>query len=178
MTKNFKYIFSLVIMTTAFSAAALAQLPSLANVGDDVYTSEEDGFEIAVPDQCFKVTAATGERTYTCDLKEGRVSVSISEGDPPLKTDADLALFLKGFRDTLAKAPDVKVFGETSAKIGDYRGSAFQITIAGDKTLMIALAWGKFAVVITGRANSKVENSAELISSAVQSFTFVSPNKE
>lgn len=178
MTKNFRYIVSLAVMTIAFSAAAFAQLPSLANVGDDVYTSEADGFEIAVPGQCFKVTAATDERTYTCDLKEGRVSVSVSKGDDLVQTDADLGYFLKGFRDALTKAPDVKIFGETSAKIGDYRGSAFQITIGGDKTLMIALAWGKFAVVITGRANSKVANSAELISAAVQSFSFVSPNSK
>ena len=176
MTKHLNYFISLVIMTLALAVAALAQAPSLANIGDHVYVSEADGFEIAVPDQCFKVTGGDGDRTYTCDVKEGRVSVSISEGDAPVKTDADLAAFLTGFKGSLMNAPDVKVFGETSAKIGDYRGAAYQLTLGGDKTLMIALAWEKFSVVISGRANSKVANSAELISAAVQSFTFVSPH--
>ncbi len=86
-----------------------------------------------------------------------------------------MANFLKGFKDTLVKSPDVKILGETSAKIGSYRGAAYQMTLVGDKTLIIALTWEKFVVVITGRANTKVANSADLIGGAVASFTFVSP---
>ena len=47
------------------------------------------------------------------------------------------------------------------------------MTIDGDKALMVALVWGKYTVVISGRANAKAANSAELISEAVQSFSFV-----
>lgn len=68
--------------------------------------------------------------------------------------------------------------GESPSQIGNYRGAAYQITIDGDKTLMVALAWGKFAIVISGRADSKVANSAELIAGAVQSFTFVSADSK
>ncbi|MBK7934723.1 MAG: hypothetical protein KA956_07490 [Pyrinomonadaceae bacterium] len=175
MTKNFKYIISLIVMTTAFAVAASAQLPSLADLGDDVYASDADGFEIAVPEECVNFSDGEGGRNYTCDVKEGRISVSITNDGPPIKTEADVANFLKGFKDTLVNSPDVKMFGETSAKIGSYRGAAYQITLGGDKTLMIALTWGKFVVVITGRANSKVANSADLIGGAVESFKFVSP---
>lgn len=178
MTKNFRYIVSLAVMTIAFSAAAFAQLPSLANVGDDVYTSSADGFEIAVPHECVKVAAATDERTYTCNLTEGMIRISVNSNTPGIKSDGDISMFLKGFKEGLLEETGVKFFGETAAKVGDYRGAAYQITIDGDKTLMIALAWSKFAVVITGRANSNVPNSAELISSAVQSFSFVSPTSK
>ena len=37
MTKNIKHIISLVVMTLAFAIAAAAQVPSLANIGDDHY---------------------------------------------------------------------------------------------------------------------------------------------
>ncbi len=73
MIKNFKYIFSLVIFTTAFAFAASAQLPSLADLGDDVYTSDADGFEIAIPEECVNFSDGEGGRNYTCDVKEGRI---------------------------------------------------------------------------------------------------------
>jgi len=174
MTKSINYITSLAIMTVAFAVAASAQLPSLADVGHDVYTSTADGFEIAVPHGCVKLTNSETERTYTCDVKEGRIVVTVSVEGAPINTDADLAVYLKGFKDTLVAAPGVKFFGETPAKIGSYHGAAYQLTVDGDKTLMIALAWGKFTVTITGRAKGDIEHSAELISSAVQSFEFVS----
>ncbi|HRI05046.1 MAG TPA: hypothetical protein PLL77_15020 [Pyrinomonadaceae bacterium] len=178
MTKNIKYLVSLVFMTLVFAVAATAQLPSLANVGDDVYTSEADGFEIAVPDGCMKSGLDEGVRSYSCDVKEGRITVLVNPDNTNIKTNADLANFLRGFKEGLVKNPDVKFFGETTAQIGDYRGASYQITMEGEKTLMVALVWGKFAVLISGRANSKVANSAELISSAVRSFTFVSPSSK
>lgn len=178
MTKNSKYLISLVFMTLTFTVAATAQLPSLANVGDDVYTSEADGFEIALPDGCVKASNIEGGRAYSCDVKEGRIAIMINVDDVPIKTDADLANFLTGFKNGLEKNPSVKIFGETKAQIGDYRGASYQITMDGDKTLIVALAWGKFTVVISGRADGKVANSAELISSAVQTFTFVSPSSK
>lgn len=178
MTKNIKYLISLVFMTLTFTVAATAQLPSLANVGDDVYVSEADGFEIGVPDGCMKSSIVEGTHSYSCDVKEGRIAIIINTDNPNIKTDADLANFLTGFKQGLVKNPDVKLFGETTAQIGDYRGASYQITMEGEKTLMVALVWGKFAVLISGRADSKVANSAELISSAVQSFTFVSPSSK
>lgn len=162
----------------AMVVAASAQVPSLANVGDDVYTSTEDGFEIAIPDTCVKISDGEAGRSYNCEIKEGLVLVMINEEDSPIKTDAELAGFLQGFKDGLINKPGVKLFGETSSKIGDYRGAAYQITIDGDKTLAVALAWEKFTVVVLGKANSKIAGSAELISKAVQSFTFVSPVKK
>ena len=175
MTKKISYIISFVIMTMAFAVAAAAQLPSLANVGDDVYISEADGFEIAIPEGCVEVVDGEDGREYRCEVKEGNIKVTIDPNNPEIKSDTDLAAFLKGFKESLAGNPDVKFFGETNAKIGNYSGAAYQLTIGGEKTLVIVLAWSKFAVVISGRANSKVANSAELIGGAVQSFTFVSP---
>ncbi len=156
-----------------FSIAASAQTASLAAVGDEVYHSEADGFEIALPNSCVTVKSTEGGRNYICDLKEGRVSVSITLGTNVIKTDKDVAAFLSGFREALEGDSGVKLLGETSANVGDYRGAAYQLTIDGDKSLMVALVWEKFTVVISGRANSKVANSAELISEAVQSFSFV-----
>ena len=178
MRINFKYFFSLFVMMMAFSAAASAQLPSLANVGDDVYTSETDGFEIAVPQSCVKTGAGDGGRAYSCDVKEGRIAILVNPDSAPVKTDADLAKFLKGFKEGMLRDSSIKLFEESPAQIGDYRGAVYKITIDGDKTLMVALVWGKFSVVISGRADSKVANSAELIGAAVQSFAFNSPNSK
>lgn len=178
MTKNIRYIISLAIMTVACAVAASAQVPSLANNGDHVYMSEEDGFEIAVPDQCVKVTSGDEGREYRCETKEGLIRITVNPDSPVIKTDADVTMFLDGIKAGMSEEPSIKLFGETSAKIGSYRGAAYQLTMGGDKALMIALVWDKFTVIIAGRANSKVANSAELISSAVQSFTFVSPNSK
>lgn len=167
-----KNILGLLFTVAAFSMAASAQLPSLANVGNDVYTSADDGFEIAVPNGCMKMTGSGASRSYVCELKEGRIAINISEDNVDIKSDKDVAFFLTGFKGALEKDPTVKIFGESSAKIGEYRGAVYQITLEGDKTLILALAWGKFAVTIIGRANGKVANSAELISTAVQSFAF------
>lgn len=94
----------------AFAASASAQLPSLANVGDDVYTSEADGFEIAVPDGCIKTAASEGGRAYSCDVKEGRIAIMINPDSAPIKTDADLAKFLKGFKEGLLGDPSTKLW--------------------------------------------------------------------
>lgn len=167
-----KNILGLLLMVAAFSAAASAQLPSLANVGDDMYTSEEDGFEIAVPDGCMKMSSSANGRSYTCELKEGRIVVNVDSGSTEIKTDKDVADFLTGFKTSLSRDPGIKLLGESPAKIGDYRGAAYQLTLDGDKTIMVAVVWGKFAVTILGRANGKVAGSSELITAAVQSFAF------
>lgn len=169
----FKHVAFLVIAIALFSVAGSAQTASLANMGDEVYESEADGFEIALPKACVVVKSAADGNNYVCDVKEGRVSVSVTLGPNVIRTDKDVAAFLSGFREALAGDSGVKLLGETSAKVGDYRGAAYQLTIDGDKSLMVALVWEKFVVVISGRANSKVANSAELISEAVQSFSFV-----
>ncbi len=170
---NFKQFCFLVTTIALFCVAASAQTASLANVGDEVYHSDTDGFEIAVPKSCMVVKNTADGRNYVCDLKEGSVSVSVTLGTNVVKTDKDVAAFLTGFKDALAGDSGVKLIGETSAKVGDYRGAAYQLTIDGDKALFVALVWEKFTVVISGRAYSGAANSAELISEAVQSFSFV-----
>jgi len=176
--KIIKHFSFALIAIALFTFAASAQLPSLADVGDDVYHSDADGFEIALPDGCVSPRQTDIGRSYVCEVKEGSVSVSITRGDTPVKSDTDVAAFIQGFRGVLAKDAGVKLVGETSAKIGDYRGAAFQIILDGDKVMMVALVWDKFTVVITGRANGKVANSAELIQNAVTSFEFVSPESK
>ncbi len=171
-----KNILGLLFIVSAFSVAASAQAPSLANVGDDIYTSEDDGFEIALPDGCVKVSASENGRNYLCDLKEGRVVVMIQNSDPIIKNDTDLKNYLVGFKRGLQKDASVSIVNEIPSKIGEYSGMTYMMTIDGDKSLMVALAWQKFTVTILGRAYSKVPNSAELISAAVQSFAFVSDN--
>jgi hypothetical protein len=178
MTKNIKRIISLVIMTTAFAFVAAAQAPSLADVGHDIYRSEADGFEIAVPHQCVKVTSADGLREYRCDSKEGLIKVMVNPVSHAVKTDADIADFTGGFKKGLLEDPGIKILGETGAQIGSYRGAAYQLMMGNDKTIMIALAWETFEVVIIGRADSRVANSAELIGAGVQSFTFVAPTQK
>lgn len=171
-----KNLIGLLFAIAVFSFAAPAQALSLANVGDDIYTSEDDGFEIALPDGCVKVSASENGRNYMCDLKEGRVVVMIQNSDPIIKNDTDLKNYLVGFKRGLQKDASVSIVDEIPSKIGEYSGTTYMMTIDGDKSLMVALAWQKFTVTILGRAYSKVPNSAELISAAVQSFTFVSDN--
>lgn len=171
--KILKHISFAVLAIVLFSVAASAQAPSLADVGDEVYVSEADGFEIAVPKSCVSVKSTAEGHNYICDVKEGRVSVSVTLGTNVITSDKDVAAFISGFKDALMGDAGVKLLGETSAKVGDYRGAAYQMTIDGDKAMMVALVWGKFTVVISGRANAKAANSAELISEAVQSFSFV-----
>ena len=117
-------------------------------------------------------------RSYSCDLEKALGLVMINKEDLPIKTDAELAGFLITFKEGLTNKPDVKFFGETKSQIGDYRGAAHQISIDRHKTLAVALEWEKFTVVVLGKADNKVAGSAELISTAVQSFTFVSPVKK
>lgn len=170
---KFLFLVSIILSGTVM---ATAQMPSLANVGDDVYTSEDDGFEIALPDGCVKVSASENGRNYMCDLKEGRVVVMIQNADPIIKNETDLKNYLVGFKRGIQKDASVSIVNEIPSKIGEYNGTTYMMTIDGDKSLMVALAWQKFTVTILGRAYSKVPNSAELISAAVQSFTFVSDN--
>lgn len=167
----------LLMATMLAVAGASAQSVSLADIGNDVYKSEADGFEIAVPHNCFKVTPTEHGRSYVCDVKEGRVVVDADAGDPPVNTDADLAAYLEGFRDALNGADGVKVLSETPVHLGDYRGATYQLTAKGDKIYMTAICWTKFAITITGQAASSVPNAAKLISDAVQSFTFAAKPK-
>jgi len=167
-----KNILGLLLVVAAFSMAASAQLPSLANVGDDMYTSEEDGFEIAVPDGCMKESKSATERTYRCELVEGIIIIQVQEGTVKIQTDKDVRDYLAGFRSGFEKNVQTKLLNESPAKIGEYKGASYTASVGDEKALVIALAWQNFSVTILGRANSKVANSAELIAAAVQSFAF------
>ena len=114
-----KNILGLLFIVSAFSVAASAQAPSLANVGDDIYTSEDDGFEIALPDGCVKVSASESGRNYFCDVKEGRVAVIIQNADPIIKNETDLKNYLVGFKRGLQKDASVSIVSEIPSKIGE-----------------------------------------------------------
>jgi len=170
MTKNIKSLIVLLIVTLAGAVGASAQAVSLADIGHYVYTSESDGFEIALPRECVKMSANEYGRDYSCNIKEGLVSVSVEVKDPAVRTDADVANFLTGFRGTLQHAKNVKVLRETPVHLGKYRGAAFELTIDGDKAYMTTLCWNKTTINIAGRALSAVPNSGKLIGDAVKSF--------
>lgn len=167
-------LLGLLFAVVVFSYVASAQAPSLKNVGDDVYTSKADGFEIAVPEGCMQMSTSQSGRDYVCELKEGRIAVMIAQSEPAIKTDADRKNYFIGFKGALQKNAGIQIVNEMPARIGDYSGTSYVFSLDGDTTLMIALAWEKFTVTIIGRANSKVADSAELIGAAVQSFAFIS----
>ena len=60
-------------------------------------------------------------RSCSCDLEEGLALVMTNKEDLPIKTDAELAGFLTGFKEGLINKPGVKFFSETKSQIGDYR---------------------------------------------------------
>lgn len=177
MTTNIRTLVVVLVATLAGGLGASAQAVSLADIGHDVYKSEVDGFEIAVPHDCFKVSPTENGRVYVCDVKEGRVVVQVEASDPPVNTDAELAAYLEGFRGTLNTATGVKVLGETPLHLGSYKGAAFQLTVNGDKTYMTTLCWARSTFTMTAQANSTVPNAAKLISDAIQSFAFTAKPK-
>ena len=177
MTTNIRTLVVLLIATLAGVAGASAQVVSLGDLGHDVYKSVADGFEIAVPHNCFKVTSIAHGRSYVCDVKEGRVAIQDEAGDLSVNTDADLAAYLSGFKGVLETAEGVKILGETPVHVGDFRGVAYQLTVNGDKVFMTTLCWTTFVITITGKADSSVPNAAKLISNAVQSFTLIAKAK-
>jgi hypothetical protein len=166
---------TLVVVLSAILAGAVgasAQAVSLVDIGHDAYKSDADGFQIAVPHDCVKVTPTANGRIYTCDVKEGRVVIHPEATDPVVSTDAELAAYLEGFRGTLHDAEGVQVLSETPLHIGDYRGAAFQLTVNGGSVYMTTLCHGRTTITITGRASPSVPDAAKLIGTAVQSFTF------
>ncbi|MFL6374158.1 MAG: hypothetical protein ACJ73D_05780 [Pyrinomonadaceae bacterium] len=172
MKTNIRTLIVILIATLAGAVGASAQAGSLANIGHDIYRSEADGFEIAVPHDCFKVTAADNGRVYVCDVKEGRITVHPQTSDPAVNTDAEVAAYLEGFRGTLKDAANVKVLSETPLHIGDYRGAEFQLTFSGGTVYMTTLCHGRTTITVTGQASQSVPNAAKLIGTAVESFTF------
>jgi hypothetical protein len=133
MNTSIRILITLLLAALAGAAGASAQAVSLADIGHDVYKSEADGFQMAVPHDCFKLIPAENGRTYICNVKEGRVVVQAGESDPPVNTDVELAAYLQGFRGTLNSAANVKVLNETPFHLGSYKGAAFQLTVADDK---------------------------------------------
>lgn len=171
-----KKLLGLLFAIAVFSVAASAQLPSLANVGDDVYASEEDGFELAVPDGCMQMTNAGATRTYRCDVAEGFILIQIEERAIPAKTDKDVQAYLSGLKSGFEKTAKTKLVNESPARIGEYRGASYSTMMGDDKTILIALVWEKISVTILGRSYASVANSEAKIVKAVSSFAFNSDN--
>ncbi len=170
-----KLVFCLIALFL-LAVAASAQDESLKDLtDDDVFHSKEDGFEIALPAELVQKGKVDNGRTYDWDFKEGSISVVIRHNlsAPASKTDADIAKFLKGVKQTMTEGMKATLLSETPARIGEYRGAAYLMTIDGHKTLLIALAWEKFTVAITGAVANKLPASEKLVFEAVQSFEFV-----
>jgi len=173
---NLKVLFSLLLCLGLFTVAASAQVKSLRSVTDkDVFASEDDGFEISLPEKWVKIEDVPGGTRYQWDVKEGMIAVTIREA-VARRTAAQIDEFLAGYKSTLAGAEGAKLLGEGPAKIGEYRGKVFNLTIDGDKNMFIVLLWDKFSVVLQGAASSKVAESDKLVFEALQSFEFVSDN--
>lgn len=174
--KNMKFVVALLLAVGLLSIAASAQVKSLRNVTDkDVFASEDDGFEISLPEKWAKIEEVPTGTRYSWDVKEGMIAVTIREAAAP-RSAAQIDEFLAGYRSSLAGAEGAKLVAEAPAKIGDYRGKVFNLLLDGEKNQFIVLLWGKFSVVLHGAANSKVPESDRLISEALQSFEFVSEN--
>jgi hypothetical protein len=174
---NIRTLIVLLAATLAGAIGASGQAVSLADIGRDVYKSEADGFQIAVPHDCFKVVPTENGRTYVCNVREGRVVVEAGASDPPVNTSVELAAYLEGFRGTLNSAANVKVLSETPFHLGSYKGAAFQLTVADDKAFMTTMCSDRSTFTITAQALSAVPNSAKLMAAAVQSFAFTAKAK-
>lgn len=174
--KSLKYLALTIFALALTAAAATAQTHSLRDVHPgDKYSSTDDGFDIALPAEWVKEDQIPTGRRYTWDLKEGTISITIREFAEAeiLKTDADRTAFIGGYKGALQKDPGVKFLSESPVKIGEYRGEAYNITVDGEKTLFIVLAWNKFSVVLRGSPNGKIAGSDELIFDALKTFEFV-----
>ena len=177
MKTNIRTLVFLLIATLAGAVAASGQAVSLADIGHDVFKSDADGFEIAVPHDCFKVTPTETGRAYVCDLKEGRVVVIVDVVVTPINTDEELAMYLAGFGKTLGTQKNVKVLRQTPTHLGDYRGAAFQLTVDGNNAVVNTLCWGKSVITMSGEVNSTDPNAGKLIDTAVQSFALTAKPK-
>ncbi|HMT09539.1 MAG TPA: hypothetical protein PKA82_16175 [Pyrinomonadaceae bacterium] len=171
-----KNLLGILFAVAIFSVAASAQLPSLANVGDDLFTSEEDGFEIAVPDGCMAMTQATTVRTYRCDLVEGLILITVEERAKAITSDEGIRAYTQGVKEGFENSAKTKL-SESPAKIGEYKGYSFTGKMGEDKVILISLLWEKMVVTILGRANATVPNSDAKILKAVSSFAFNSDDK-
>ena len=150
---------------------------SLADIGHDVFKSDADGFEIALPHACVKVTPTENGRAYVCDVKEGRVVVIVEHVTTAIDTDDEMAMYLAGFGKTLDTQKNVKVLKQTPVHLGDYRGAAFQLTVDGNNASVTTLCWGKSVMTMSGEVNSADPNAGKLIDTAVQSFAITAKAK-
>jgi len=71
---------------------------------------------------------------------------------------------------TLSKFYGVKFISETPARLGDYSGASYLVTVDGNKTQLVVLAWNKFNIVLRGVSNSKIEGSDQLVFNALKTF--------
>ena len=177
MKTNIPTLIGLLMAPLVVAVGVSGQAVSLADIGHDVYKSEADGFEVALPHECVNVTPTAGGRIYTCDVKEGRVVIHPEAADPAVNTDAELAAYLEGFRGTLNTADGVKILSETPLHLGDYHGAAFQVTVNGGNVFMTTLCHGRTTITVTGQASPTVPNATKLVGAAVQSFAFTAKPK-
>lgn len=174
--KATKYLFVTIFAVVLLAASAAAQNHSIHDVGSgDKFVSTDDGFEIALPADWVNETQLQTGRRYLWKFNEGSISVSIREfvESEELKTDADRTAFIEGYKGALQKDPGVKIISETPVKIGEYRGEAYNITLDGQKSLFIVLAWKKFNVVLNANSNGKFADSDGPLFDALKTFEFV-----
>ena len=178
--KNVKYLFGLLFTVAFLSAAAAAQGHSLRAVHpDDQYVSEQDGFEIGLPADLVKEEDLSNGRSYSWDFNEGLISVLVRTfpDGSVIKSDADIGGFLKGYKGALIRDAGVKFISETPARLGDYSGASYLITVEGNKTQLVVLAWNKFNIVLRGVSNGKIEGSDQLVFNALKTFELHSAAK-
>jgi hypothetical protein len=173
--KNSKFLVAFLFTIFVFAASAAAQGHSLHDLHPGDKFVSEDGFEIALPAAWVKTDQLQHGHRYSWIVTEGSIVVTIRESSDAdaIKSDADVAAFLKGYKESLVKDPGVVFFAEVPVKIGEYRGAAYNVTVDGEKTQFIVLVWGKFSIVLFATAHSKVAGSAELISDALKTFALV-----
>ncbi|CAN5331404.1 hypothetical protein BH10ACI3_BH10ACI3_16060 [soil metagenome] len=173
--KNLKSLLALMFTVVLFAGAVVAQQHSLNDVHpDDKFISSEDGFEIALPAGWVKQERLATGRRYTWQVTEGAVSVTIRQFAAAniIKSDDDIVAFLHGYSEALKSDPGVHFISTTRVKIGEYKGEAYEISVDGQPSLFVVLAWGKFNLVLNGTANAKIAGSDKLIFAAVHTFEF------
>ena len=172
--KNVKYLFGLLFTVIILNAAAAAQSsPSLHDVHpDDQFVSDLDGFEMGLPDDLVKQENLNNGRSYSWDFNEGLISVIVRTfpDGSAIKSEADIGAFLKGYKGALIRDAGVKFISETPARLGDYSGASYLVTVDGNKTQLVVLAWNKFNIVLRGVSNSKIEGSDQLVFNALKTF--------
>jgi hypothetical protein len=174
--KTSKYLILTIFAAILLAASAAAQNHSIHDVhAGDKFTSADDGFEIALPADWVKETQLQNGRRYLWAFTEGSISITIREfvESEVLKTDADRTAFIEGYKGALQKDPGVKFISESPVKIGEYKGEAFNITVDGERSLFIVLAWDRFSVVLNCNSNGKVAGSDGPLFDALKTFAFV-----